>query len=107
MFFERMIATYKMKSNIGFVMYLADAIGYLGSFFVLLNKELLPNSVTWGSYFIQLVFFTSIIGGGLSLLSLYYFVRKKDAVDKKEAVDKMEQETVKSWCVKNSDVQIS
>lgn len=106
-FFERMIATYKMKSNIGFVMYLADAIGYLGSFFVLLNKELLPNSVTWGSYFIQLVFFTSIIGGGLSLLSLYYFVRKKDAVDKKEAVDKMEQETVKSWCVKNSDVQIS
>ncbi|MCW2261007.1 MULTISPECIES: DUF5690 family protein [Sphingobacterium] len=100
-FFERMIATYKMKSNIGFVMYLADSIGYLGSFIVLLNKELLPNSVTWGSYFIQLVFFASIIGGGLSLLSLYYFARKK------EAMDKQEQEAEKLWCVNSSDVQIS
>jgi len=100
-FFERMIATYKMKSNIGFVMYLADSIGYLGSFIVLLNKELLPNSVTWGSYFIQLVFFASIIGGGLSLLSLYYFARKK------EAMDKQEQEAEKPWCVNSSDVQIS
>lgn len=100
-FFERMIATYKMKSNIGFVMYLADSIGYLGSFLVLLNKELLPNSVTWGNYFIQLVFFASIIGGGLSILSLYYFVRKKEKMDQKEKVEE------KRWCVNSNDVQIS
>lgn len=100
-FFERMIATYKMKSNIGFVMYLADSIGYLGSFLVLINKELLPNSVTWGSYFIQLVFLTSIIGGGLSLVSLCYFVRKKEGIDKKE------QNPIKPWNVNNSDVQVS
>jgi hypothetical protein len=100
-FFERMIATYKMKSNIGFVMYLAVSIGYFGSFLVLLNKEFLPNSVTWGNYFIQLVFFASIIGGGLSLLSLYYFVRKKEGMDKKQ------QTEVKPWCINNSDVQIN
>lgn len=100
-FFERMIATYKMKSNIGFVMYLADSIGYLGSFLVLINKELLPNSVTWGSYFIQLVFLTSIIGGGLSLVSLCYFVRKKEGIDKKE------QNPIKPWNVSNSGVQVS
>lgn len=100
-FFERMIATYKMKSNIGFVMYLADSIGYLGSFLVLINKELLPNSVTWGSYFIQLVFLTSMIGGGLSLVSLCYFVRKKEGIDKKE------QNPIKPWNVNNSDVQVS
>ena len=100
-FFERMIATYKMKSNIGFVMYLADSIGYLGSFLVLINKELLPNSVTWGSYFIQLVFLTSIIGGGLSLVSLCYFVREKEGIDKKE------KNPIKPWNVSNSGVQVS
>ena len=76
-FFERMIATFRVKSNAGFVMYLADSIGYLGSFVIMINKEMLPNTLSWGGYFIQLVFFASCIGGVLSVLSLIYFVRKQ------------------------------
>src|SRR5690606_19591543 len=76
-FFERMIATFKIKSNAGFVMYLADSIGYLGSFVIMINKELMPNTLSWGGYFIQLVFLASCIGGTLSTLSLIYFIRKQ------------------------------
>jgi hypothetical protein len=39
-FFERMIATFNYKSNVGFVMYVADSMGYLGSVSILLVKEL-------------------------------------------------------------------
>ncbi|WP_286726808.1 MULTISPECIES: DUF5690 family protein [Sphingobacterium] len=100
-FFERMIATYRMKSNIGFVMYMADSIGYLGSFLILVNKEFMPNSVTWGNYFIQLVFSASIIGAILGIFSLLYFIRKKEQM--KESDD----ELLAPWHATKGEVQIS
>ncbi len=36
LYFERMISTYSVKGNVGFVMYIADAFGYLGTVLVLL-----------------------------------------------------------------------
>ncbi|MDM1293076.1 hypothetical protein HX021_02045 [Sphingobacterium sp. N143] len=102
LFFERMIATYRMKSNIGFVMYMADSVGYLGSFLILMNKEFLPNSVTWGSYFIHLVCLASIIGAILAIFSLIYFVRKKEEMKKGK-----ENEMMTPWQASNGEVQIS
>ncbi|MDF2476974.1 MAG: hypothetical protein K0S24_2457 [Sphingobacterium sp.] len=101
-FFERMIATYRMKSNIGFVMYMADSVGYLGSFLILMNKEFLPNSVTWGAYFIQLVYLASIIGAILAIFSLVYFVRKKEQMKTKKG-----DELVQPWQASSGEVQIS
>ena len=101
-FFERMIATYRMKSNIGFVMYMADSVGYLGSFLILMNKEFLPNSVTWGAYFIQLVYLASIIGAILAIFSLVYFVRKKEQMKSKKG-----DESVQPWQASSGEVQIS
>ncbi len=75
-FFERMIATFRIKGNIGFIMYLADSIGYLFSFLVLINKELIPSEISWGAYFIDLVLFVSSVGIFLVIFSLSYFVRK-------------------------------
>lgn len=92
-FFERMIATYGIKSNIGFVMYLADSFGYLGSFLILLNKEFLPNTVVWSDYFTKLVYIASIIGSVLALLSWIYFARKKASLHKQEIAKEK-----KSWC---------
>ena len=100
-FFERMIATYRMKSNIGFVMYMADSIGYLGSFLILVNKEFMPNSVTWGNYFIQLVFLASIIGAILGIFSLFYFIRKK------EQTKGSDDELLAPWHAAKGEVQIS
>lgn len=50
-FFERMIAVFRYKSNIGFAVYVADAIGYLGSVGVLLYKELGGGKVSWLNFF--------------------------------------------------------
>ncbi|WP_312189647.1 DUF5690 family protein, partial [Sphingobacterium sp.] len=101
-FFERMIATYRMKSNIGFVMYMADSVGYLGSFLILINKEFLPNSVTWGGYFIDLVYLASVIGAILGIFSLLYFVRKKEKMSTEN-----DQEILTPWQATKGEVQIS
>ena len=40
LYFERMIATYRINANVGFVMYISDSFGYLGSVLVLFGKQL-------------------------------------------------------------------
>jgi hypothetical protein len=75
-FFERMIATFKVKGNVGFLMYIADAFGYLGSVLVMLSKEFFSVSVKWSSLYSQGVVIVSIIGISASILSLVYFNNK-------------------------------
>lgn len=76
-FFERLIAAFKYKSNVGFMIYLVDAIGYLGSICILLFKQFGHTRLSWGSFFVQgsgIVAFIGLIGISLSY---YYFYRKK------------------------------
>ena len=40
-YFERMIATFKVKGNVGFLIYIADSFGYFASMAVFLSKEIL------------------------------------------------------------------
>jgi len=75
-FFERMLATFHYKGNVGFLIYVADSMGYLGSVSVLLVKELGQPSVSWGSFFETSVVSVAVIGGISATLSLMYFVRK-------------------------------
>lgn len=42
--FERLIAMTRERGNLGFLMYVADAIGYLGYVAVLLGKDFLPQT---------------------------------------------------------------
>lgn len=67
-YFERMLSTYQLKANVGFVMYIADAFGYLGTVLVLLVKEFLPIHFSWVDFFSFLFYGTGIIG---ILLVLY------------------------------------
>jgi len=72
-FFERMIATFKYKSNVGFIMYVADAAGYLGSISVLLIKALGRPNISWSNFFKEGVMVVAVAGGICALLSLLYF----------------------------------
>jgi len=72
-FFERMIATFKYKSNVGFIMYVADAAGYLGSISVLLIKELGKPNISWSNFFKEGVMVVAVAGGICAFLSLLYF----------------------------------
>ncbi|TDS12334.1 hypothetical protein B0I21_106192 [Sphingobacterium paludis] len=75
-FFERFLAAFKVKGNIGFLMYVADSVGYLGSVFVLLVRELGLFQASWGSFFQIMVLFGAGIGAIAVALSAVYFRQK-------------------------------
>jgi MFS family permease len=87
LFFERLIATFQYKSNMGFIIYLADSVGYLGSVAILLFKQIGTVHLSWGSFFVNVASFGSILGLiGISL-SFLYFSRKYLQLGKKEEVE--------------------
>ena len=75
-FFERMIASYKVPGNVGFVMYIADAFGYLGSLLILFLKEFSGLHISWLSFFTQTVLVSAFIGTILMLAGMFFFHKK-------------------------------
>ena len=73
LFFERWIAYFKIKSNIGFLMYVSDAAGYLGSTLVLLFKNFNNTNYSWVSFFTFSAMITSVIIIILSIANYIYF----------------------------------
>ncbi|ASU33019.1 hypothetical protein MuYL_1119 [Mucilaginibacter xinganensis] len=74
-FFERMIATFHYRSNVGFLIYVSDSMGYLGSVTILLVKELGRPSISWATFFKEGVLVVGIVGGICAVLSLFYFLK--------------------------------
>ncbi len=74
-FFERMIASFNYKSNVGFIMYVADAIGYLGSISVLLIKEFGNPNIGWHHFFENGLLVMSVVGATAASISLVYFLQ--------------------------------
>jgi MFS family permease len=88
-FFERLLASFHYKGNVGFLIYVADSMGYLGSVSVLLVKELGQPSVSWGAFFKDSVLAVAVVGGICATLSLLYFMRsaRKDKLDQQERLN--------------------
>jgi hypothetical protein len=76
LFLDRFIAAFKIKGNIGFFFYFMDSIGYLGSCFIIVNKEILNARVNWLNYFLAISFILGIIGLVCITVSWFYFNRK-------------------------------
>ena len=72
-FFDRMIASFRIRGNAGFLMYFIDAFGYLGSVTVMLVKEFASISVKWSAFYSQLVVVFAFVGFVGTLYSLAYF----------------------------------
>ena len=75
-FFERMIASFRIAGNVGFLIYIADAYGYLGSVIVMLVKSFLDIKVQWTWFYSNGVIIFSLIGVIGTLISLFYFTKK-------------------------------
>ncbi|MES2448001.1 MAG: DUF5690 family protein [Bacteroidota bacterium] len=75
-FFDRLISTFKYASNVGFLIYIADSFGYVGSIGVLLSKEIFKIQLNWVTFFSNSVMILSVIGGLLTIFSLIYFSKK-------------------------------
>lgn len=76
MLFERLIAGFRYVSNAGFIIYVADSFGYLGSDVVLLIKNFMKIEISWTGFYIRLLFISSLSGIILVILSVLYFSKK-------------------------------
>lgn len=79
-FFERMIAAFKISGNVGFLIYIADAFGYLGSVVVMLSKEIFHLQANWSSFYSGAALFCAVVGVTGTLFSLSYFNRKYSSI---------------------------
>jgi MFS family permease len=76
MLFERLIASFKYVSTAGFIIYVADSFGYLGSDVILLLKNFGHMNISWSEFFINMVIVISISGMVLTGISANYFRKK-------------------------------
>jgi len=75
--FDRLLASFRERGNVGFLMYTADSVGYLGSVAVMLWRNFGASEMGWLEFYTRLCF-----GGGaiivlLTLASWWYFLKKK------------------------------
>jgi hypothetical protein len=75
-FFDRLIAAFSYIGTVGFIMYVADSFGYLGSIVVVLVKELGLANLSWLDFFISSGYVISVAGTLLITGSMIYFHKK-------------------------------
>jgi MFS family permease len=75
-FFDRLIAAFKHTGNVGFLIYLADSFGYVGSVGVMLSKEIFKVQLNWVTFFSNSVIWLSLAGLALTIFSSVYFYAK-------------------------------
>lgn len=77
MLFERWIALFQYRSNIGYLMYLADAFGYLGSVGILFFKNFGASELSWLSFFTACAYAMGGITMLFSGMATLYFRQKE------------------------------
>ena len=74
--FERLIAVMRRKSNVGFLLYMADFAGYMGSVVIVLIKNFGGGGISWVNFYVQFAYLMPVISLGLLAFSFGYFKRK-------------------------------
>lgn len=74
--FDRFIAAFRITGNVGFLMYIADAFGYLGSVGIMLYKNFGNADISWLSFYMTLSVMAGTLCVGLIVLT-YYVVNRK------------------------------
>jgi MFS family permease len=74
--FERLIATFRIPANVGFLIYLADSVGYIGSVGVIITKGIFKLNLRWTVFYSNSVIILSVIGIIGTGLTIVYFIRK-------------------------------
>ena len=74
--FDRMIATFRIKGNVGFLIYLLDSFGYLASVIVISIKGTAHLQLNWAEFYSKGVLYFSILGLVASLAAYLYYAKK-------------------------------
>lgn len=77
LFFDRFVAAFKIKGNAGFLIYVADAFGYLGSVSALLYKNFGQSSLSWLNFFMNGAYIVAGLGVSVTTYSIIYFTQKR------------------------------
>jgi hypothetical protein len=79
--FERLIAMTRERGNLGFLMYLADAAGYLGYAAVMIGKSFLPRQGVFLRFYTSVSWLIAVLVlSGLALGWAYFSSRGRDEV---------------------------
>ncbi|EAX99623.1 hypothetical protein TVAG_215230 [Trichomonas vaginalis G3] len=77
--FDRQIAAFKVKANSGFLVYIADSLGYATAIIFMLLKEF-GTKANWLGFFKICSYFVSIAGIALQMVSLVYYYYKSKSM---------------------------
>jgi len=88
-YFDRMIAAFDIKGNVGFLIYLVDSFGYLGSVLILLYKNFGSPQTSWLNFYIKLNYIIVVVALISSLIAFIMFRRKtkKNNINKKPYIN--------------------
>ncbi|WP_343660647.1 DUF5690 family protein [Chryseobacterium sp.] len=75
-YFDRMIATFEIKGNVGFLIYIVDSFGYLGSVLILLYKNFGSAQTSWLNFYINLNYIITVTVFVLSVIAFLAFRKK-------------------------------
>ena len=75
--FDRLIAAFRFAGTVGFLIYIADSFGYLGSVAVLLSKSIFKFQMHWLHFYENLVLAMGVVGLAGTIFSILYFQRKR------------------------------
>ena len=79
--FDRLVAVSGRVANAGFLIYVADSSGYMGSAAVLLWRNFGQASLNWLQFFTLGAYVTSLIGVGATAVAALYFYRRSATRD--------------------------
>ncbi|MBP1618471.1 MAG: hypothetical protein H6Q14_2298 [Bacteroidetes bacterium] len=85
--YERLISSFRYVSNVGFLIYVSDAFGYLGSLGVVFYKNFFSPTLSWLQFFIQAGIYGSLMGFVLTVGSIFYFQNKMTKLKTKSGYD--------------------
>ncbi len=71
--FDRLLAAFRESGNVGFLMYVADAIGYLGSVIVLLWRNFGFSAMSWLDFYCNLCYLGAVLLATMMAFSWAYF----------------------------------
>jgi MFS family permease len=75
-YFDRMIAAFEIKGNVGFLIYIVDSFGYLGSVLILLYKNFGSAQTSWLHFYINLNYIITVTVFILSVIAFLAFRNK-------------------------------
>jgi MFS family permease len=74
--FDRFIGAFKVNGNVGFIIYMCDAFGYLASVLILLAKNFSNQQISWLNFYFSICIIGGSIGVGLLILCTFNIHKK-------------------------------